>query len=70
MAIVPAMQMFVVTGRTRDDVDEALDSKMLGHSASTPRMSILLATARSTRWVPASRRPGSGPYDIDEQNGP
>src|SRR5258705_9628965 len=29
MAILPAMQMFVVTGRTRDDVDEALDSELL-----------------------------------------
>jgi phthiodiolone/phenolphthiodiolone dimycocerosates ketoreductase len=29
MAIIPAMQMFVVTGRTRDEVDEALDSKLL-----------------------------------------
>jgi phthiodiolone/phenolphthiodiolone dimycocerosates ketoreductase len=28
-AILPAMQMFVVTGRTRDDVDEALDSELL-----------------------------------------
>jgi phthiodiolone/phenolphthiodiolone dimycocerosates ketoreductase len=28
-AILPAMQMFVVTGRTRDDVDEALDSEVL-----------------------------------------
>jgi phthiodiolone/phenolphthiodiolone dimycocerosates ketoreductase len=29
MSIIPAMQMFVVTGRTRDDVDEALDSELL-----------------------------------------
>jgi phthiodiolone/phenolphthiodiolone dimycocerosates ketoreductase len=29
MGILPAMQMFVVTGRTRDDVDEALDSELL-----------------------------------------
>lgn len=28
-AILPAVQIFVVTGRTRDDVDEALDSKMI-----------------------------------------
>ena len=27
MSIIPAVQMFVVTGRTRDDVDEALDSR-------------------------------------------
>jgi phthiodiolone/phenolphthiodiolone dimycocerosates ketoreductase len=29
MAILPAMQMFVITGRTRDDVDEALDSELV-----------------------------------------
>lgn len=29
MSIIPALQMFVVTGRTRDDVDEALDSELL-----------------------------------------
>lgn len=29
MAIIPAVQLFVVTGRTRDDVDEALDSEVL-----------------------------------------
>jgi phthiodiolone/phenolphthiodiolone dimycocerosates ketoreductase len=29
MTIIPAMQLFVVTGRNRDDVDEALDSEML-----------------------------------------
>ena len=29
MAILPALQMFVVTGRTREDVDEALESKVL-----------------------------------------
>jgi len=29
MSIIPAMQLFVVTGRTRDDVDEALDGEVL-----------------------------------------
>lgn len=29
MAILPALQMFVVTGHTRDDVDEALESELL-----------------------------------------
>lgn len=29
MAILPALQAFVVTGRTRDDVDEALESELL-----------------------------------------
>jgi phthiodiolone/phenolphthiodiolone dimycocerosates ketoreductase len=29
MSIIPAVQLFVVTGRTRDDVDEALDSEIL-----------------------------------------
>jgi phthiodiolone/phenolphthiodiolone dimycocerosates ketoreductase len=29
MSIIPAMQLFVVTGRTRADVDEALDSEVL-----------------------------------------
>jgi phthiodiolone/phenolphthiodiolone dimycocerosates ketoreductase len=29
MSILPAIQMFVVTGRTRDDVDEALQSEMV-----------------------------------------
>ena len=29
MSIIPAMQMFVVTGRNRDEVDEALDSELL-----------------------------------------
>jgi phthiodiolone/phenolphthiodiolone dimycocerosates ketoreductase len=29
MAILPALQMFVVTGQTRDDVDEALESELL-----------------------------------------
>jgi phthiodiolone/phenolphthiodiolone dimycocerosates ketoreductase len=29
MSILPAIQLFVVTGRTRDDVDEALDSELL-----------------------------------------
>jgi phthiodiolone/phenolphthiodiolone dimycocerosates ketoreductase len=29
MSILPAINMFVVTGRTRDDVDEALDSELL-----------------------------------------
>jgi phthiodiolone/phenolphthiodiolone dimycocerosates ketoreductase len=29
MSIIPAIQMYVVTGRTRDDVDEALDSELL-----------------------------------------
>jgi len=29
MSILPAMQIFIVTGRTRDDVDEALDSQMI-----------------------------------------
>jgi phthiodiolone/phenolphthiodiolone dimycocerosates ketoreductase len=29
MSIIPAMQLFVVTGRTRADVDEALDSEGL-----------------------------------------
>ena len=29
MSIIPALQMFVVTGRTRDEVDEALDSEVL-----------------------------------------
>jgi phthiodiolone/phenolphthiodiolone dimycocerosates ketoreductase len=28
-SIIPAIQLFVVTGRNRDDVDEALDSEML-----------------------------------------
>lgn len=28
-SIIPAMQLFVVTGRTRDDVDEALDGEVL-----------------------------------------
>ncbi|SPM34069.1 phthiodiolone/phenolphthiodiolone dimycocerosates ketoreductase, partial [Mycobacterium rhizamassiliense] len=28
-AILPALQIFVITGRTRDDVDEALDSEMI-----------------------------------------
>jgi phthiodiolone/phenolphthiodiolone dimycocerosates ketoreductase len=29
MAIIPAVQLSVVTGRTRDDVDEALDSELI-----------------------------------------
>jgi phthiodiolone/phenolphthiodiolone dimycocerosates ketoreductase len=29
MSIIPAMQLFVVAGRTRADVDEALDSEVL-----------------------------------------
>jgi phthiodiolone/phenolphthiodiolone dimycocerosates ketoreductase len=29
MSIIPAVQLFVVTGRTRDDVDEALDSEVI-----------------------------------------
>ena len=29
MSIIPAVGLFVVTGRTRDDVDEALDSEVL-----------------------------------------
>jgi len=29
MSIIPAMNLFVVVGRTRDDVDEALDSEVL-----------------------------------------
>ena len=29
MSIIPAMNLFVVTGRTRDDVDEALDGEVL-----------------------------------------
>jgi phthiodiolone/phenolphthiodiolone dimycocerosates ketoreductase len=29
MSVIPAMQLFVVTGRTRADVDEALDSEVL-----------------------------------------
>ena len=29
MSIIPALQLFVVTGRTRADVDEALDSEVL-----------------------------------------
>jgi phthiodiolone/phenolphthiodiolone dimycocerosates ketoreductase len=29
MSIIPAMQLFVVTGRTRDDVDEALASEVI-----------------------------------------
>jgi phthiodiolone/phenolphthiodiolone dimycocerosates ketoreductase len=29
MSIIPAVGLFVVTGRTRDDVDEALDSELL-----------------------------------------
>jgi phthiodiolone/phenolphthiodiolone dimycocerosates ketoreductase len=29
MSIIPAINLFAVTGRTRDDVDEALDSEVL-----------------------------------------
>jgi phthiodiolone/phenolphthiodiolone dimycocerosates ketoreductase len=29
MSILPALQMFVVTGRSRDEVDEALDSEII-----------------------------------------
>ena len=53
LAIVPAMQMFVVTGIIRDYVDEALDSKVFGYSDSMRPMSISPATVHSTRWVPA-----------------
>jgi phthiodiolone/phenolphthiodiolone dimycocerosates ketoreductase len=37
MSILPALQVFVVTGRTRDDVDAALDSEMVrAYGLNTP----------------------------------
>jgi phthiodiolone/phenolphthiodiolone dimycocerosates ketoreductase len=68
LAVVPALQMFVVTGRTRDDVDEALDSKML-------RIFGLNASDEYFARHGAQHPLGAGfsgaqdliPHDIDEQ---
>jgi phthiodiolone/phenolphthiodiolone dimycocerosates ketoreductase len=37
MSILPALQIFVITGRTREDIDAALDSEMIrAHGLNTP----------------------------------
>lgn len=66
-AVLPAVMLFVVTGRSRDDVDAALDTEVLKSFA-------LNASGRDVR-PPRRTSPGSGfpvrrtssPHSIDEE---
>ena len=68
LSIIPAVGLFVVTGRTRDEVDEALDSEVLRAFALTASDEVF---ARHGAQHPL----GAGfagaqdllPYDMDEQ---
>src|SRR6516165_4300051 len=68
LSIIPALGLFVVTGRTRDEVDEALDSEVLRAFALTASDEVF---ARHGAQHPL----GAGfagaqdllPYDMDEQ---
>ena len=68
LSIIPAVGLFLVTGRTRDDVDEALDSEVLRAFALTASDEVF---ARHGAQHPL----GAGfagaqdllPYDMDEQ---
>ena len=54
MSITPALQIMVVTGRSRDAVDAALDSMLPRRRRSMLPPSILPAIMRSIHWEPIS----------------
>ena len=56
MSIIPAVQLFVVTGRTRDDVDEALDSELIRAFALNAPDELFSSPRRTAPdWAQASR---------------
>jgi phthiodiolone/phenolphthiodiolone dimycocerosates ketoreductase len=68
MAIIPAMQLFVVAGRTRHDVDEALDSEVLrAFGLNAPDEVFARHGARHPLGVGFSGGQDLLPHDMDEQ---
>jgi phthiodiolone/phenolphthiodiolone dimycocerosates ketoreductase len=68
MSIIPAMQLFVVAGRTRADVDEALDSEVLRAFGLNASDEVFVRHgARHPLGVGFSGGQDLLPHDMDEQ---
>jgi phthiodiolone/phenolphthiodiolone dimycocerosates ketoreductase len=68
MSIIPAVNLFVITGRSRDDVDEALESEMIKSFGLTASDEIF--TRHGARHPLGADFSGSQdllPHDMDEQ---
>jgi phthiodiolone/phenolphthiodiolone dimycocerosates ketoreductase len=68
MSIVPAVNLFVITGRSRDDVDEALESELIKASALSASDEVFARHgARHPLGAGFSGSQDLLPHDMDEQ---
>ena len=68
MSIIPAVNLFVITGRSREDVDEALESEVIKASALTASDEVFARHgARHPLGAGFSGMQDLLPHDMDEQ---